>query len=185
MNEKESLLLISEMIDTARNRVRRGEGNIPMVWGYVVMAASLGHFAIDRLGYPDKAYYAWGLIAIGVVYTIFFSIRKQCSDRTQTHIDRILNHLWLAFTVCLLTVGYLGPQIGYLSFVVVELFYGLSLFVSGAAFRFTPLIIGGIWCWIAAWASIFVPYPYHMLVLAASVLGYIIPGWLLNRKAHV
>ncbi|TAE47413.1 MAG: hypothetical protein EAZ89_17975 [Bacteroidetes bacterium] len=185
MDEKESLRLITEMIDAARNRVRKGEGNISMAWGYVVMLASLGHFFADRAGYPAEAPYAWLLIFGAILYTLVFSIRQQKKDRTSTHIDRILDHLWLGFSICMMTIGFMGAQMGNASFSVIELFYGLALFVSGAAFRFKPLIYGGIWCWIAAWVSLFVEFPYHLLILAASVLGYILPGWLLNRKAYV
>ncbi|MDX1905888.1 MAG: hypothetical protein SF053_02570 [Bacteroidia bacterium] len=185
MTEQESLRLITEMIDTARNRIRRGEGNISMVWGYVVMAASLLHFGIDRMGYPAQAPYAWLLIFIGMAYSVIFSILQHRKDRTVTHIDRILDHLWLGFTICMVTIGALGSQLGTYSFTLIELLYGLTLFVSGAAFRFQPLSWGGVWCWIAAIGSLFVPFPYHLLILAASVLGYIIPGWLLNRKANV
>lgn len=185
MTEKESLQLIAEMIETSRNRIRKGEGNISMVWGVVVMVASLAHFGIHQAGYPGQAPFAWLLIFAGMAYSIFYSIRAQNRDRTKTHIDRILDYLWLGFSVCLTIIGVFGGEMGYASFTVIELFYGLSLFVSGAAFRFKPLIIAGIGCWVAGVAMMFVDFPYHMLILAASVLGYIVPGWLLNRKAHV
>jgi hypothetical protein len=185
MTEQESIRIITEMIETARSRVRRGEGNIAMFWGAVVMIASLAHFALHQAGYPAEAPYVWLLIFAGVAYSIWFSATQQAQDRTKTHIDRILDHLWLGFGICMIVLGFLSAEMGNLSFSVIELFYGLSLFVSGAAFRFRPLIIGGIGCWVAAVIMPFLEYPYHLLILALSVLGYIIPGWLLNRKAHV
>lgn len=185
MNEQESLRIIAGMIDAARNRVRQGEGNISMVWGWVVLTASLSQFILHKIGYHEIAPYAWMLVFVGVGYSIFYSIKLRKRDRSISPIDRILDSLWVGFTVCMISVGFLGARLGNDSFVVIELLYGLSLFVSGSAFRFTPLIVGGVWCWLCAWVSVFVAYPYHLLVLAVSVLGYIIPGFLLNRKANV
>ena len=66
---------------------------------------------------------------------------------------------------------------------MVLMVYGLWLFISGGAIKFKPLIIGGIINWLIGIISFFVPFDLQLLLLAAAVLlGYIIPGYMLKAK---
>jgi hypothetical protein len=66
--------------------------------------------------------------------------------------------------------------------------YGFALFVSGQAYRFKPLIAGGVICWVSTLVIfIFLRAGYSMylqlIVLIVSVTaGFIFPGHLLNIK---
>lgn len=55
--------------------------------------------------------------------------------------------------------------------------------ISGASIRFKPLIIGGIVINLIGFAGFIIDWHYHFLLLAAaSVIAFIIPGILLNLK---
>jgi len=45
------------------------------------------------------------------------------------------------------------------------------------------LVIGGIGCWILSVTTLVIPYDYHLLLLAASmVIAWIIPGYILQKQ---
>jgi hypothetical protein len=66
------------------------------------------------------------------------------------------------------------------------IFCGIAQIITGKAFRFRPYVIGGIIFWLGAIVcTLILPkILYHFLILAiCMVLGYIIPGLMLNKKA--
>ena len=61
--------------------------------------------------------------------------------------------------------------------------YGMPTVISGSILRFRPLIVGGVTCWVLSILSPFVAYEYQLLLLAAAVVaGWIIPGYLLRIR---
>ena len=68
---------------------------------------------------------------------------------------------------------------------IIIVLYGIGTFVSGGALKFMPLKAGGIVCWILAVIAIRVDFEYQLLLIAAAVLiAYLIPGYLLKQKYH-
>jgi|SRR6185437_751827 len=54
---------------------------------------------------------------------------------------------------------------------------------AGRRLKFVPLIWGAVTCWVLAIVTTFVNFQTNMLLIAAAVLlGYIIPGHLLRRE---
>jgi hypothetical protein len=61
--------------------------------------------------------------------------------------------------------------------------YGMPIFLSGVILRFLPLILGGIGCWVLSTISPIVGYEYQLLLVpAAMLIAWIIPGYLLRKK---
>lgn len=61
--------------------------------------------------------------------------------------------------------------------------YGMPIFLSGVILRFTPLILGGIGCWVLSTIAPIVQYDYQLLLVpAAMLIAWIIPGYLLRKK---
>ncbi len=93
-----------------------------------------------------------------------------------------MRYLWMAFLVVLMMTLLFMPRLGQDHvYPFILLLYGLSTFVSGGVLRFKPLIYGGIACWVCGAGAIFVTFDIQLLLLAAAVvLGYIIPGHMLR-----
>ena len=50
-------------------------------------------------------------------------------------------------------------------------------------FRFIPMIVGSMFCWICAVAACYVTHDIQLILLGVSVLtGYIIPGYILKLQ---
>ena len=63
MTHEESLALIQSMIDTARNKVAE-DGFQFLLWGVLVIIASLLNYMMVWQGYADKAGLVWMLLPI-------------------------------------------------------------------------------------------------------------------------
>lgn len=185
-SEKEQLEVIARMIETARNQARKGDSFLLMLWGYIIFVASFVQFALWRFFQIEEGYYAWGLVAIGVIASVWHRVRMSRERTTTTYTDSIINYLWIGFSVCLISVGVFSYHFYDAALPVILLFYGIGIFVTGGAYKFRPLIIGGIICWICACIAFNVAMDLQLLLLSLAVLlGYIIPGHLINRQANV
>jgi hypothetical protein len=212
-SEKESLDLISRMIHSAKNRLQKGTGKIFLLWGYLVATISFGIFILLLTLPGESRYYSymlWAIMALGAPFHIRLVRQMERQQLVKTYIDRIMDYVWIAFTVSLLTVisgMLLHTLMLTLKSVVVEpghefllwfpwlfvtpvmlLLYGLALFISGKAYEFKPLVVGGWVCWGGAFLLIIAFHHPHLLRLQQIVLcisaiaGFIIPGHLLNKK---
>lgn len=182
LTQEESLRIIHEMISAAKNDVK-ADAFIFLLWGYLVFIASIAQFILVKMNVEHNDF-PWLLMPLGGIITIVYSIRKNKKEKTKTHVSSFLEYVWIAFGAALFVVMGFHDWGGQVLPLIMTL-YGIGLFISGGALKFTPLIIGGIFCWICAIAGFQVEVLYQLLVIAAAVLGgYIIPGHLLQMKKN-
>jgi hypothetical protein len=183
LSQEESLQIIHEMIAAAKSDVK-ADAFIFLLWGYLVFIASMSQFILVKMNIENSDI-VWLLMPLGGVITIIYSIRKNKKEKTKTYVSAFLKYVWIAFGAAMSVIicfhawgeGQILPLFMTL--------YGIGLFISGGALKFTPLVIGGIFCWICAIAGFRLEVLYQLPVIAAAVLGgYIIPGHLLQMKKN-
>jgi hypothetical protein len=184
-NHEQSLQLISEMISAAKNDVR-ADSFIFLLWGWLVLLASSGQLILAMLHSPLN-WLPWMLMPLGGIITVVYSLRKRRTEKTRTAVTETLKHIWIAFSAALFIILFLNRMAFMQVMPCVMVLYGIGLYLSGAALRFRPLRVGGIFCWVCAVAGFLIQdNAAQLLILDASVLGgYLIPGYLLrnhNRK---
>jgi len=188
LTEQESLLLIGQMIQQARESVQEN-GFIFLLWGWLVLAASLTNYVLlYAFGY-EHHYLPWPvLMTLGGLVSMIYARRQSKNESgVKTHLGTFMKYLWIAFGVSLafvlLYMSKIGIEAGY---PLILLIYGIGTFVTGGALNFRPLVIGGICCWILAVLATFFDFQVQLLLLSlAIVVSYIIPGHLLkSRAAH-
>lgn len=180
LTQEESLRIIHEMISAAKNDVK-ADAFIFLLWGYLVFVASISQFILAMMNVEHNDV-VWLLMPLGGVITIVYIIRKRKKERTKTYVSEFLKFIWIAFGAALFVIMGFHNWGGQVLPLIMTL-YGIGLFISGGALKFTPLIIGGIFCWVCAIVGFKVEVLYQLLVIAAAVLGgYIIPGHLLKMK---
>ena len=191
-DHKESLELITQMINTAKNNLRKGSGNIILVWGYLIAFTSIAVFILLQTLYVAyHAHYAWFILVIGIIYS-FIKRNSYRKETTRSYIENIISYTWLSFGIAIfLLVGnfmLINFNIFHqwqLIIPLILLLYGIPLFITGTISHFRPLITGAIFCWTGATIAFYIPVEYHMLIIAAcAITGFIIPGHLLNQKAN-
>jgi hypothetical protein len=183
LTQEESLRIIHNMISAAKNDVK-ADAFIFLLWGYLVFIASISQFILASMNVPNSDI-VWLLMPVGGIITIVYIIRKNKTERTKTHVSEFLKYVWMAFGAALFVIMGFHNWAGQVLPLIMTL-YGIGLFISGGALKFTPLMVGGVLCWICAIAGFKVDVLYQLLLIALAVLGgYIIPGHLLkmnNRK---
>lgn len=184
MTEKESLALITSMINKARNNFNES-GIIYLIYGWAVFICSVGQFiALYFFKNPD-AYYIWYLTWVPVIYHVIYLRKKKASEKTRTYTDEIIASIWLVFIISISLLIFLqlylkSPSTINLTILVL---YGMPTFLSGVILKSTPLKTGGIFCWFLAILSVFIYPEFQSLLIALAVIvAWIIPGYILKKN---
>jgi hypothetical protein len=188
LTEQDSMKIIQEMIATSKNKIK-DNSFFYLLWGWLVLIASLSHYFLLRLNYHEYAYLPWPILMFGgMVASIIAGIRLGKKAKVISHFDKMMIYLWYGFffTLMVILVMAVYQKIPWTSTnpLIISL-YGLGTFVSGGVLRFRPLIIGGISCWIISIIAFFVA-PQNVLLLTALsiVVSYLIPGYMLKSKEN-
>jgi hypothetical protein len=184
MEPVQSLLLIESMIRTAKNRFS-DNGHLYLLWGWVVLICSVGHFAAiqwNPFGHPE---WIWGLTWVALLYQTVYLIRLKKKIRVSTYTDDILKAIWLVFVGCGLLLAVVVGRLGDWNtmYPLILMLYGIPTILSGTVLRFKPLVWGGIICWMLCMVSVFLPLRYNLLMVSLAVIAaWIIPGYLMKQK---
>lgn len=212
LNQQESLELIEKMISSAKNNLQKETGKIFLLWGYLVIAVSLVNLLL-LIMLPDHdrylSYWVWCIMPLGMVlhYPLVKKIEREGGVKTYT--EQVLDHVWIAFSISVfvLVISMIFASIpgmkeedhafAFMNWIhwvflipVMLILYGFALFVSGRAYRFTPMVMGSLVCWVMSFLVFLLLH--HALILElelaaliVSVLaGYVIPGHLLGKKEN-
>lgn len=182
ITERESLLLIQQMIQTAKQE-QKDNGVGWILWGWVLFLASLFTFINLKMNWVSTFFF-WNLFGVFtlilfVYETIqFFFIKKK--EKVKTYTKDLFEKLNIGFFICLVIIIFsmnlgVNPIQG---FALLLGLYGFWILIYGAVLNFKPSIAGAYITWALALASLFVKtFEWTMLLHAPAVLcGYIIPG---------
>lgn len=184
--EQESLKVIHEMIENTKSKFR-DNGFFYLLWGWLVLIASLGQFIFMHFGYE----YAWILwpvtMIIGGVASGVAGYRLGKKAVVKTFFDTAITSLWYAFTVTLFIVLFAAGT-GRISWdtanILIIALYGMGTFISGSMMKFKPLVFGGIFSWGIAIIGLFISSEFTLVLVAVSIIvAYLIPGYMLKSRA--
>ncbi len=185
LTEQESLQIIQQMVDKAKGNV--GDDAIfYLLWGWLVLIASILHFTLNYLGNPHF-WAVWPvLMTAGGIASGIIGARKAKKQPTKGYIDKLMGYLWGGFVITLFIVLIQARLIGWnYAYAIMISLYGLATFISGGVLNFKPLIYGGITAWILSIISFYVPMNWVVLLVGLSMItSYLIPGYLLKNKYH-
>lgn len=180
---EESLSIIQQMINNTRQRYA-DDGFYFLLWGILVILGNLNtYYALKVKAYALVNPVWMVLIGIGIVASIVMGIKRDGKKHFKSQAEVITNMLWLAFLISWFLMMYVSYQFKMYPYPFFFILLGLATFVSGAIVQFVPLYIGGIVFWIGAIIGIQLDSAKNSLLMAAAMLlGYIIPGILLRIK---
>jgi hypothetical protein len=177
ISHEESLNIIQTMIDKAKNKMSQNGFHF-LLWGVLVIAASLTQYALVMQGYGNESNIVWIIMpVIGVPAGFIYEARRNKTATAEGYNDKTYSMVWLGFGIAL-GVGIFACVSARMSpMPIILCIVGLATFISGTIYRFKLLIIGGIVFWLAAIATVFITGPEQLLINAgATFVGYIIPG---------
>jgi hypothetical protein len=185
---RQSLLLIETMINRAKDRFAE-DGSMYLLWGWVVFICSLSQFILAHFFKYPYHYMVWMATWIIVIYQAIYIRRKRKYKKVKTYTGYIIGYVWLTFVIVIFLLAFLVGQLTTTEYYahinpILLAIYGMPIFLSGIILRFRPLILGGIGCWVLSVVTMFITdYDYQFLMIpAAMVIAWIIPGYLLRAK---
>jgi hypothetical protein len=204
--EQESLAIISEMIDRARNNIQKGAGTFMIYWGIMVAIAALLNialvFILHSMSLPlNYSFNIWWIMLPAWIGSFLLGRKKDRSAIVKSHIDNIISFTWRAFgisnVILLLMIFGLAHSLKeynhffHLINPVILLMTGIGEFVTAKACRFRPFLNGAIAMWIGSPACAFAVILFRgngvlvqFLILAiCMIIGFVIPGYKLNKLA--
>lgn len=197
LNEKESLALITQMINSSKKNMEIGQGNIMLIYGYFTTALSIVLFALISL--THDFIWSWGWMLMFVIWPIMSYRQRQKPPKVVTYTDKVISKVWQVigwmFIVAFLTIGII--EFSFARYIDFILMLPLSLIYCGIGVSITGIIIQERWMtYTPLIAFIIAIYMLTMLMIGekATTLWYlyfglsfvfmmIIPGHIVNNKA--
>src|ERR1700743_3809048 len=95
LSHDESLAIIQNMIATAKNTIT-DDGFHFMLWGVLVIAASLAQYVLAVLNYHHNELPWLIMPLIGTPTAFIYEWKKKKTEKVKTHFNRIFGLLWVA-----------------------------------------------------------------------------------------
>ena len=184
--EQQGLQVIQEMIENTKSKFR-DNGFFYLLWGWLVLIASLAHFIMMNLGI-EYSWLPWPVMMIcGGIVSGIVGYRLGKKTNVKTFFDTAILSLWFSFTITLfiiLIAAGAGRISWSMSNVLIIALYGMATFISGRMMNFNPLIFGGVFSWASAIIGLFIPEMYTLPLVSVSIIvAYLIPGYMLKARA--
>ncbi|MBE9468199.1 MAG: hypothetical protein IMY72_07755 [Bacteroidetes bacterium] len=181
-NPEESLKLIDDMITTAKGNIKDGSFYF-LLWAWIVIAGSLGHYILLKFTTFEHPYIAWSVIFVGIILSMVHGFMQSKRDKVTSHIEKVYVFIWFAFLISYFIIGFFSSKINYQITPIVFILSANATFLSGIIIKFKPLIFGGIFMWVAAIITFFLSPENQLLSIPIIVtFGYLIPGYILRCK---
>lgn len=182
LTSEESLRIITGMIRTAQGNVSASSFHF-ILWGWLVIVASLAHFYLDMFTDFNAPYMVWLIGIPGWIVSMLYGYKQSATSRVKTYSDSLVMWTWVAFGISILIVIFAGRYVGYQITPLIMLFSGLCTFITGFIIKFRPLVIGGSSFWIFTPIAFYLPMVYSPLIMAIAVIfGYLIPAYILKKQ---
>ena len=186
LSEKESLQLITKMINQAKNHYYES-GLGALLWGFTnLICFTLAYLdaTVKWFNMPFSPFY---LMFITFILQFYFDSKEKKYRKAITYKDEAHKYVWLAFgiSVFILTIAGGFANIGYIVLPLLLLLFAIPTFISGCINKFSPFIIGGICCWILCIIAFFYKsYTTYLLVALGVTIAWIIPGFILRARFY-
>jgi len=197
--EQDSLNLINEMINQARNNFQRGSATSSIFSGYVVAATAFANFVLTyTMKSPNQSFWIWLIMIPMVIISIIINHRHKKHVEVKTHIDKIVSNIWIAFAISVGVLLFsiygtaLAIKSSYLSILITPVILtmmGAAQFATSVACRFKPYLYGALVFWIGTLACV-ISYSYgagraqFIILGVCTILGLCLPGHIANKNAN-
>ncbi|HEX9509027.1 MAG TPA: hypothetical protein VF939_00995 [Puia sp.] len=186
---EESLQFIQTMIDNAKDSVA-DKSFYFLLWGWLVFIGALLQYTLKVIVRTEAHPIAWNIMFLGFIISIFHGVREK-GRKVKTYVDETLRNIWTCIVIIQLLIVFIFMRRGGWEncYTIFILLYSIGCFLTGRTLKFPPLVWGAVACWGLAIICTFADYDTNILLMAAAILvSYIIPGYLLrkeHKKQHV
>ncbi len=179
----ESLQVITEAISKTKEDFKENSFYF-MLWGWLITLASFSFFVLHQ--YTAFQYYFIPfpvLVAAGIITTLTWFFKRKSAHPTEGYLNYFLSRMWLVIGISFIITVFVSVSQKLPPFLYTLIIAAIGTLVSGLAMKFKPLITGGILFFAAAVTGVYIPDNYKPLLLGAAIIaGYLVPGYLLKSK---
>jgi len=180
---EESLQIIQTMINQAKNSVA-DKSFYFLLWGWLVFIGATLQYILKVIVRTDAHPYAWNIMFVGFIASAVYGSRHK-EKLVKTYVDEGLRNIWICIGIIQVLIVFIFMRRGDWQhcYTIFILTYSTGCFLTGRLLRFPPLVWGAAGCWALAILTTYVDEDTNILLLAAAVLlSYIIPGYLLRKE---
>jgi hypothetical protein len=181
LTEKESLELITQMIDNTRDKVKKNAGMPFIIWGYsTILVALVVWYVVTTTGnYWFQL--LWFMIPV-FGYPLNFLLYKKERKQITTFIDRMIGKVWLVFGIGVVMCSVMAFIVNNIPILfLVLLLMSMAVMLSGFVIRFNPAIGFGLFGILASFVFLFIKGTDQIIIFAALFfIMMVIPGHILN-----
>lgn len=187
LTPEESFSIINKAIANFKLNFRE-TAKVFLLWGWVLAIASLSNFIILKILYSREAsigllsLFNWAAyILIGFIIMLFMEHKINKDKKVFSYIESYFKNLWSVTAASFIIATFLCIKMEINPPAIMLLIAGIATTTSGLLIKYRPLIIGGMTFFIFSLAATFVSNEYiSLIVFAAIICGYLIPGYLLK-----
>lgn len=186
LSGEQSMQIIHQMISQAKNNYSEN-GVSWLLWGILLFLASMSTYVFIDIKASD-IFMGWNIFGIASIVLLLYRVfSKPLKKQVKTYVDDLMKMVDLGFIACMgivilaININAVSPRAG---FCFLLMLFAFLMIIKGGAIRSRSLQVGAVVNWLGALGILLVPeFKHVMLIVAAAVLtGYIIPGILLMRK---
>jgi len=189
LTPEESFDIINKAIANFKMNYRES-AKVFLLWGWILTLASFSNFIILKILYSKEAYGLMGLFSLGnwgvfclIGFIILFFMERKINKekKVYSYLESYIKKLWWVTAASFFIATLLCIKLEIAPPPIMLLIGGIATTTTGLLIKFKPLIIGGISFFIFSIAATFVTNEYLSLVVSAAVIcGYLIPGYFLK-----
>ncbi|MBS1734720.1 MAG: hypothetical protein JST02_15620 [Bacteroidetes bacterium] len=186
LSGEQSMQIIHQMISQAKNNYSEN-GVSWLLWGILLFLASMSTYIFIDIKASD-IFMGWNIFGVASIILLLYRVfSKPLKKQVKTYVDDLMKMVDLGFIACMgivilaININAVSPRAG---FCFLLMLFAFLMIIKGGAIRSRSLQVGAVVNWLGALGILLVPeFKHVMLIVAAAVLtGYIIPGILLMRK---
>lgn len=96
LTKEQQLEVVESMIATSRKRLRGVMASNTLLWGYMLLVASLAVFVVTYCMHNAKGHFIWyAMVGVGIPLSILLNRRKMKEAVTHSRVDQIVTALWI------------------------------------------------------------------------------------------
>jgi len=182
---REELAEIRRAVEVAR-RDRAIHGDIYVLWGLIVaLGTVLEAVGIDRG--VESPWIVWPVLAtLGGIYSAITGHRRERSTRVLTHAAKVEGQTWLAATIAVVIVSFIGGVSGRIPYPLItpllSVILGVPLRTTGTLYDSRHLRLASLGFFACGAISLFLDRPYPQILFTLMMLvGYVWPGLAMIR----
>src|SRR5258705_11519886 len=91
---QQSLQLIQSMISKTKQDIS-DKSFYFLLWGWITFISCTGQFILKHIYKYEKHYQVWRLIVIGIVFSVYYSIKEEKTRRGKTYTGDSMKYFWI------------------------------------------------------------------------------------------